>query len=433
MLKDLFKKIHPQQLLSIGGKTINGAQIHQAISNNNNNNNNNSFKENEFCTPLTNNSFQVELSADLSHYLAFLCLLNKEKNIFITNKNTTFKDKIPFIAEFEKSTTSSFIGLSTSGSTGEPKTVLHDLKKLISLNNKDQTGLKFLSCVPGYTIGGISSFLWSLFSNADFFSTDNYNPDFISQLIENEQINTLSCPPTFLRFFSFYLNTNPHITLLSLKKILYGSEPMDVATLTRLSKQLPHVDFQQKYASSEFGFTPFKSINSQSIAFHTKSKSASVKIVENKIRLKAPHSFLGYLEPNISSPIDDEGYFITNDLVEFSADGSQFKVIGRDSEWAQLAGKKIHLRSLEEHGLKASFVLDCYVQNKPHILAGNILSMKALIATDFSTKHSLAEIRDHLRAHFLQSPSFKDFIPQEFAIEVDLKKWNLTKKTPEKS
>lgn len=426
MLDELFQNLSFKQILSVGNTSVNGEYISKQIYKNST-----GADILHFSKPLTEKTFEVELSNNINSYIALLRLIHLEKNVLITQKQSSYINKISFITTAEKRYSQPFIGLSTSGSTGIAKTVLHDLRQLINLNNKDQSHVKFLSCVPGFTVGGVSSFLWCLFAKADFYVPEDYNPSHVVKIIDSQQITTLSCPPTFLRFFSFYLNSQPQIQLNSLKKILYGSEPMDEDSLKKISTRLPGVLFQQKYASTEFGFTPFKSENTQSTAFYVNSKNTKLKIVDNKIRLKVPHSFLGYLESDIPSPIDNEGYFITNDLIELSHDGKTFKVIGRDSEWVILAGKKIHLRSIETHCLKLPFILDCYLQTKNNLLLGKIISLKVLIDPTWSKQYSLPDLRNQIRNHFTDHSIFVNFMPQEFLIETNPAHWRLEKKTPD--
>lgn len=382
--------------------------------------------------PLTDNTLAFKFDTQLEDYLTLLSLLAANKNVILTESldSNDLKKKQTELVTFEIKSSTQFIGLSTTGSTGAPKTVLHDLDALINLNNKSLRGTRFLSCVPGHTIGGISSFLWSLFGNADFYAPADYSPNKIASLIEKESLNTLSCPPTFLRFFLYYLNAHPDLQLKSLTKILYGSEPMDQSSLLHLCRRLPHVEFQQKYASTEFGFSPFRSESRESIAFLKKSSKADIKIVDQKIRIKAPHSFITYLEPDIPSPIDESGYFITNDLIDESPENNSFTIMGRDSEWAIVAGKKIHLRSLEKYGLEHSFILDCYAQAKTHSLLGQIISMQVLIHPDFSKKNTASEIRDSIRTIFRNHPSFHIFVPQEIVLVTEVSEWKLIKKRP---
>lgn len=408
------------QIIQIGELSATGKQIKEKLIENDDKQ---KFLA-EFINPKT---AVLYLDSKLNNYLNLLFLIKNKKNILIGGSPEYYSQ---YLKEIEKYEDLQFIGISTSGSTGNPKTVLHSTEKLIALNRKPLKNINFLSCVPGATIGGISSFLWSVYGQGNFYQPNSFSPELVVKWIEEFKVQILSCSPTFLRFFSNYLNINHELRFDSLKKILYGSEPMDQMSLNKISSQLNHVQFQQKYASTEFGFTPFKSKSRDSIDFITSSKQADIKIIDNKVYVKTPNSFINYLEPNLMSPKSIDGYFETNDLIKFSDDNSSFKILGRDSEWCIVSGKKIHLRTIEEFCLRKSDIIDCHATTQPNLFTGQILSLKALMAEESLIKYSTSELRSQIRKYFLNDPYFSNFVPQSIYIENNPNSWKLIKKTP---
>ncbi len=230
----------------------------------------------------------------------FIITLNKGLAEIRKNKLTT-TDKL--IQSFKNA---GHIGLVifTSGTTGIPKAILHNLDLLINSYKRDYT--KDLNIIPllGFDhIGGFDMMMSQLTIGATLTIADNRTPEKICETIERHHVNIISASPTF---FNLLLLSEVYKSydLRSLQMIGYGSEPMPEWILQKLTEAFPRVQFQQKYGLSETNAIRIKSKASESLFFKIDDPTVEYKIVDNELYLRCPSVFAGYLgQTNAPPPI----------------------------------------------------------------------------------------------------------------------------------
>lgn len=258
--------------------------------------------------------------------------------------------------------------LFTSGSTGEPKAVVHDFSLLLEKFKVRGRPARTLNFLLFDHWGGLNTLLHILTSGGVVVCPESRNPEYICGLIAQHRLELLPASPSFLNMMLVSGAYNRH-DLSSLRLITYGSEPMPETTLARLNRELPTVEFRQTYGLIELGVLRAKSAGSDSLLVKIGGDGYDVRVVDGMLEIKAKASMLGYL--NAPSPFTTDGYFQTGDRVE--QHGEFVRILGRESEQINVGGEKVFPTEVETVLLACPLVVDAVVFGAPHPLSGKIV------------------------------------------------------------
>tara|TARA_Y100001934_G_scaffold275909_1_gene371348 strand:- start:1590 stop:2966 length:1377 start_codon:yes stop_codon:yes gene_type:complete len=272
-----------------------------------------------------------------------------------------------FYSQLRKQDKSGLV-LLTSGSTGSPKVVVHDLSKLLAKFETTHTAVRTINFLMFDHWGGLNTLFHCLASKSAVVFPTGRQPDYICSLIEKHAVQLLPATPTFLNML-LLSRAFEKFNLSSLKLITYGAEPMPESTLSALRKHFPCVELRQTYGLIELGVLQAKSASSDSLWVKIGGKGYDVRVVDGILQIKADSAMLGYL--NAPSPFTDDGYFITGDRVERS--GAYFRILGRDSELINVGGQKVFPAEVETVLLEHSAVDDAVVFGEQNAILGKIV------------------------------------------------------------
>lgn len=255
--------------------------------------------------------------------------------------------------------------LFSSGSTGQPKAVLHDFDRLLRKFRAPRQSLRMLSFLLLDHIGGINTLFFGLANGGTVISVSDRRPESICQAIERNRVEVLPTSPTFLNLL---LLSEAHLRhdLSSLRLITYGTELMPASTLERLHEALPNVRLQQTYGLSELGILRSKSREDGSLWVKVGGEDYETKVVNGVLWVRAQSAMLGYL--NAQSPFDAEGWFNTEDAVE--QDGEWLRFLGRTSEIINVGGQKVYPAEVESVLLEMDEVCDVTIRGERNPLLG---------------------------------------------------------------
>tara|TARA_B100000242_G_C43053036_1_gene492135 strand:+ start:1235 stop:2530 length:1296 start_codon:yes stop_codon:yes gene_type:complete len=296
--------------------------------------------------------------------------LKESKAQFVFNRNkmirTINKQKIkhPFLDKLRDDGNPGLI-LFTTGTTGNPKAILHDFVPFISRYKTPRPPLKALSFLLFDHIGGINTLLHMLFNKGSVVAVKNRNVQNIINLCNQYDIELLPTTPTFLRMLSLF----PNITEVfpkSIKIISYGTERLDQPTLDFLCKSFPFVDFRQTYGMSELGILRVKSRNRNSLFMKIGGEGVEWKVIDNILYIKAANRMIGYL--NAKSPFNAEGWYCTKDIVDKEND--YIKVVGRESDVINVGGLKFMPSEVEKVCLEFDGVIHAKAIGKENPITG---------------------------------------------------------------
>jgi acyl-CoA synthetase (AMP-forming)/AMP-acid ligase II len=251
-----------------------------------------------------------------------------------------------FINKLRKQNHGGLIAFST-GTTGRPKAILHDLTLYMKRFETPRPTLKTINFLLFDHLGGLNTLFHTLFNKGTIVAPKSRNIDDILDTCALHKVEVLPATPTFLRLM-LLSGLVPEKVPKCLKIITYGTERMDQPTLDALCEQLPKIDFRQTYGMTELGVVRVKSKARDSLFMKIGGEGVKTRVVNNILEINSETRMLGYL--NEDSPFDEKGWYNTKDLVE-QQDGF-YKIIGRSNEVINVGGLKFLASEVERVALR---------------------------------------------------------------------------------
>ncbi|MDP9202132.1 MAG: AMP-binding protein [Gemmatimonadota bacterium] len=293
------------------------------------------------------------------------------------------------INAFRKEDTAGLV-VFTSGSTGEPKGILHScervLKKFSTARDAHRTVLFLLMD----HFGGFNTLL-GVFANLGVgIRPRDRSPAGVCEAVERGRATLLPTTPTFLNLL---ITSGEHrnYDLSSVRLITYGTEVMSDATLRRVHEAFPNAELKQTYGLSELGVLRSKSEGSASTFVRLGGPGFEVKIVDDTIWIRSEANMVGYL--NAPTPFDSEGWLCTGDKVERK--GEFVRILGRESDVINIGGQKVFPVEVETVLCEAANVSDASVYAAPHSLLGSVVHATVTL----SEPEDPTALRERLRLH----------------------------------
>lgn len=255
--------------------------------------------------------------------------------------------------------------LFSTGTTGRPKAILHDLTLFLKRFETPRPTLRTINFLLFDHIGGINTLLHTLFNKAVVVAPESRTVDSILETCGKLKVEVLPTTPTFLRMM-LMSGAVPSKVPDCLKVITYGTERMDQPTLDELCKLLPKVDFRQTFGMSELGIVRVKSEGRDSLYMKVGGEGVETRVVDGVLQIRSSSRMLGYL--NAPSPFDAEGWYDTKDVVEVK-DG-YYKVTGRISDVINVGGLKFMASEVERVALQFPNVSLVKATPKPNPITG---------------------------------------------------------------
>jgi long-chain acyl-CoA synthetase len=236
--------------------------------------------------------------------------------------------------------------LFSTGTTGRPKAILHDLTLFMKRFETPRPTLKTINFLLFDHIGGLNTLLHTLFNKGTVVAPKSRSVEDILATCAEHEIEVLPTTPTFLRMMLMSGHI-PDSVPKSLRIITYGTERMDQPTLDALCELLPNIEFRQTFGMSELGIVRVKSESSNSLFMKVGGEGVETRVVDHVLEIRSQTRMLGYL--NAESPFDAEGWYDTKDVVE--AKGDYYKVTGRISDVINVGGLKFMASEVERVAL----------------------------------------------------------------------------------
>ena len=255
--------------------------------------------------------------------------------------------------------------LFSTGTTGRPKAILHDLNLFLKRFETPRPTLKTINFLLFDHIGGLNTLLHTLFNKGTVVTPKSRSVEEVLSTCSKHKIEVLPTTPTFLRLM-LMSGLIPESVPKTLRIITYGTERMDQHTLDLLCQLLPDVDFRQTFGMSELGIVRVKSEARNSLFMKVGGEGVETRVVNNVLEIRSQTKMLGYL--NSDSPFDEEGWYNTKDIVE-ERDG-YYKVTGRTSEVINVGGLKFMASEVERVALHYDHVALAKAAGKPNPITG---------------------------------------------------------------
>jgi long-chain acyl-CoA synthetase len=279
----------------------------------------------------------------------------------------------------------------TSGSTGRPKAALHSVERFLHKFRRPGRRMRTLAFLLFDHVAGLDTLFYTLSSGGTIIFTRRRDPHSILRLIEEHRVEVLPASPSFLRLLCAV--DGGERDLSSLKIITYGSEPMDPTTLQRLNARFRNVQISQKYGTTETGSPRTASRANDSLWVKIKSDDVETKVVNGVLWIRSEGTILGYL--NAPSPLDDEGWYCTGDLVE--VDGEWIRFRGRTADTIKVGGEKVAPAEVEQAIMELDMVREAVAFSDPHPLMGCVVGVRVALTRNMDAREAAKVIRAHCR------------------------------------
>ena len=283
----------------------------------------------------------------------------------------------------------------SSGTSGEPKGMLHNLDALLNryTNLRPREDHCLLLLLIDH-IGGLDTAFRCLFAGSTLVIPESRTPEAAVAAIAEHKVNVLPASPTFLNLLLLSELADKH-DLSSVEIIAYGAEAMPGGVLKRLREALPKADLQQKFGTSETGAVRIQSANSDSLYFRITDKDTEWKVVDSVLWLKTPSRIIGYLNAE-SDSLEADGWYATGDLVETN-DAGNLRIIGRESALINVGGQKVHPAEVEAVISEIAGIDSARVYGREDPITGHAVACEIVSREEKSPLEWKRAIRSHCR------------------------------------
>lgn len=260
------------------------------------------------------------------------------------------------------SRSASEITIFTSGTTGQPKRVVHSVATLARNVRK---GEKYQDQVWAYAynpthMAGTQVFFQALMNQSTMVNVFGESREVVYQQIERYGITHISATPTFYRMLMPFEKVYP-----SVKRVTLGGEKSDKQLYEHICKIFPNAKVNNVYASTEAGSLFAAKDDSFQIPANIRDKFR----VEND-ELLIHKSLLGQSD---SFAFDGE-YYHSGDLIEWvnEAEGL-FRFKSRKNELINVGGYKVNPGEVEDAINAIEGVQQSLVYGRANSILGNIV------------------------------------------------------------
>lgn len=298
-------------------------------------------------------------------------------------------DRALYNGESFKSEFAQCLWLQTSGTSGKPKWVTHNIDNLLKGITKggDSNTTWMLSFDP-FSFAGVQVILSALIGGHKLVcppiaaSVEN-----VVTLAARHSVTHISGTPTFWRSFIRARKVNE----IEFRQITLGGEIVDQGTLDALKLSFPTARIRHIYATTEVGVV--------------------MKVRDGLAGF--PADWLSRPFPNgISLNVSDEQTLLVNvargdsenrieDLVDtrdlVSISGQRAYFVGRADSVINVGGNKVYPEEIEAHILKLPSISDVLVRSQPNPITGSILIADIVPSLGYDPSLAKTQIVEHLK------------------------------------
>ncbi|MBI1320964.1 MAG: AMP-binding protein [Candidatus Hydrogenedens sp.] len=258
----------------------------------------------------------------------------------------------------------------TSGTSGAPKLVRHDLIRLMGrIRGGREPGARWLLAYEPTAFAGLQVLFSAVAAGATLIAEPGAAPARLAELMVTHQATHVSAPPSLWRCWLRLPDWSPP----RLAMVTLGGEAADQALLDRLSRSFPGAKLRDIYASTEAGAV--YSVRDGRAGFPAAWLDVGVdgvalRIANGALELRSPRAMLNYAGGE-QRPYTTDGWLITGDLVERVGDRVLF--CGRVGDQVAIGGTKVAPEKVEHVLLGVPGVLEVLVGAVAQPGLGNVL------------------------------------------------------------
>ena len=281
-------------------------------------------------------------------------------NVAVQLPEYHFKDMDAVVSALQQST--SEITIFTSGTTGQPKKVVHSID---TLTRSVRLGDKYKGQVWAYAynpthMAGLQVFFQAFENQNTLVNVFNMQRSEVYQKISEYQITHISATPTFYRLLLPF--DDPY---LSVQRVTLGGEKSDNHLYENIRKIFPNAKINNVYASTEAGSLFAAKGDCFQIPEKIRDKFT---VVDDELLIHK--SLLGR-----SDSFKLEGdYYHSGDLIEWvDKESGLFRFKSRKNELINVGGYKVNPGEVEDVISAIDGVMQVLVYGKANSVLGNVL------------------------------------------------------------
>lgn len=277
--------------------------------------------------------------------------------------------------------------LTTSGTTGTPKFVLHRFRLLLEKYLKLRTRLKTVLVFPLHHVSGLETFISVVSAGGTIFFPEDNRPETVLQTIGQHQVDFIACTPSYLKLL--LLQPTGAQQLSSLQFINLGGEKTSKADLCNFKLRLPSVKFYQAFGTTET--TNLRTYTNHEETFSLGQIGEDYSVRDGELFLRKPDSLVGFLD----KPDSLEEWIPTGDKVELLQNGA-LAFEKRHTTLINVGGEKVNPEEVEEVLKNYAGVMDVHVFAERNNLLGQIVAADIFTSEILSKKAIRSFCREKL-------------------------------------
>jgi len=278
---------------------------------------------------------------------------------------------------------SSEITVFTSGTTGQPKKVIHTLLNLtrsVRISDKYQNQVWAFAYNPTH-MAGLQVFFQAFMNKNTLINVFNATRSTVYDAIEHYQITHISATPTFYRLLLPAEKSFEHV-----QRITFGGEKSNDKLYASMKRMFPNAKINNIYASTEAG-----SLFAAEGEYFKIPESLSEKIKIEDEELLVHQSLLGHSDGFLLS----NDYYRTGDLIEWVDKTKRlFRFKNRKNELINVGGYKVNPQEVEDIISQIPGIDQALVYGKPNSVLGNVLCAEIRLQPNINLSET--EIRRYL-------------------------------------
>jgi len=284
--------------------------------------------------------------------------------------------------------------LLTSGTTGEPKMLIHSLAGLTAPIKSGQRQGADVIWGTFYDIrryGGLQIFLRAVLGRGSFVlsSADESPGDYLLRLGAHAATHISGTPSHWRRALM-----SPSARAIAPRYVRLSGEIADQGILDALRSFYPQAAVGHAYASTEAG-VGFE-VNDGREGFPASVVGApgdvEMKVEDGSLWIRSARIAIGYIGEESAPLMDDEGFVDTGDIVELR--GDRYHFLGRRSGVINVGGLKVHPEEVETVINRHPAIRMSLVRSRRSPITGSVVVADVVLKGDQSdTSSQIADLK----------------------------------------
>jgi acyl-coenzyme A synthetase/AMP-(fatty) acid ligase len=237
--------------------------------------------------------------------------------------------------------------LLTSGTTGEPKMLVHSLDGLtaaIDTTRPADPGVVWGTFYDIRRYGGLQIFLRAVLGRGSFVLTDTAEStgDYLTRLAEHGVTHLSGTPSHWRRALM-----TPQARLIAPRYVRLSGEIADQGILNALKAFYPDASVGHAFASTEagVGFEVNDGLEGFPASTLSASDAVAMKIEDGSLRIRSNRNAVRHLGGDGLALADEDGFVDTGDMVELRS--GRYYFLGRKSGVINIGGLKVYPEEVE--------------------------------------------------------------------------------------